>query len=256
MAHGGKMWSLSGPQLHSEGSWLAHSLWRWNRKWQQAWNHATAWRSVFTITVYNFCHNVRHILTVVWHHEQVFPCKPLIFFWHLSHFPDSQFPLTQSWVEIWGEKHTRNNKIITSYYKYSILDSYTKEKQDQTSRVLERSHPIQLSRSQSFSSPQQPQQNSETSERITKSILLNICLYVPHILLMNNRSLFQSYITNWMNRGSENFPPTSLFNNVVFVSRSWKIPLLNPSPCFMPVWFIYILVLCFKMRNMIVLISD
>lgn len=147
MAHGGKMWSLSGPQLHSEGSWLAHSLWRWNRKWQQAWNHATAWRSVFTITVYNFCHNVRHILTVVWHHEQVFPCKPLIFFWHLSHFPDSQFPLTQSWVEIWGEKHTRNNKIITPYYKYSILDSYTKEKQDQTSRVLERSHPIQLSRS-------------------------------------------------------------------------------------------------------------
>lgn len=44
-------------------------------------------------------HGSGYTLTMVWHHTQclpVIPWKLLIFFWHLSHFLVSQFPLTQS----------------------------------------------------------------------------------------------------------------------------------------------------------------
>lgn len=74
-----------------------------------------------------FFYIVKLSLTVVWHHTQLFPCKPLIFFWHLSHFPDSQFPITQSWTETWT-KHTQGKKSyhsINMHYWILILKTKT-----------------------------------------------------------------------------------------------------------------------------------
>lgn len=72
---------------------------------------AAAIRQMKRLVNQSSLHQRGRALTIVWHHTQRFPVSPwklLIFFWHRSHFLESQLPLTQSCAGTWTRTRVQN----------------------------------------------------------------------------------------------------------------------------------------------------
>lgn len=94
IAHGGSMWSLSGPQSHDKPE-KRQSSWRFKRdkiQWAGLETHSTTSSAVLTIS---------------WHHTHRLPAKVLIFLWQTWHLPELLSVRIHSWAATWETKERK-----------------------------------------------------------------------------------------------------------------------------------------------------